>query len=371
MEAAAGASLSLRELNRATLARQGLLTREPWGVVEAVGRLGGMQAQEPKHPWVGLWTRLADFDLEAGRAALHDRSLVRGTLMRATLHLARAEDYVALRGPLAPALDAPRVLGERARGLDPDAVLGAARELLGEAPRTFTALRAELQTRFPDVDERALGFTVRMGLPLVMVPTGDRWGYPADAAFALAEAWLGVAVDQPGSPADVVRRHLAAFGPATAADVQAWSGLKALRPVLAELRGELEVLRGPDGRELLDLPEAPRPLAETPAPARLLPEFDSLVLAHKDRTRIVPEAHRGRVVTRNLRVRATFLWGGWVAGTWDVERRRSRAVLRLRAFEELPPGAFEALEAEAQSLLGFLEPDADERRVEPGERVGG
>ncbi|MFD0855777.1 DNA glycosylase AlkZ-like family protein, partial [Actinomadura adrarensis] len=185
-------TLSLRALNRATLARQMLLARAETAPTETVERLGGLQAQEPKPPFLGLWTRLRDFQPQMLTAALRERTLVRATMMRGTLHLMTAQDYLAFRTALQPVLDAGlKVLGTRAKGLDKDKVLPVARALLHESPRTFTQVRSLLQEEFPDVNERALGFAVRMCLPLVMVPTDDRWGFPRNSEFTLAEDWLG------------------------------------------------------------------------------------------------------------------------------------------------------------------------------------
>ena len=356
---AAPETLTLRRLNRATLARQMLLERSEVGAVEAVERLGGLQAQEPRPPFIGLWSRVAGFRREDLVRAVHARELVRATLMRATLHLVSARDYAALRAALQPVMaQAVRVLGDRGEGLELEAVLPVARELVAARPRTFAALRAALSEAFPDVDDRALGYTVRTHLPLVMVPTEDRWAFPANADFALAEDWIGARLSPEPSPAELVRRHLAAFGPATAADVQAWSGLKGMKAVLEGLRGELAVFRDERGRALLDLPDAPRPDEEVPAPARFLPEFDSLLLAHADRARLVADEDRAGLVTKNLRVRATFLWDGRVAGTWTAERARDTATLRLAPFAPLPDAAGSALIQEGEALLRFLEEDA-------------
>jgi hypothetical protein len=360
--------LTLRELNRATLARQGLLAREPLGAAEAVVRFGCLQAQDPKPPFVGLWSRVERFAREDLHVALHARDVVRGTAMRGTLHLVGAKDYGPFRAALQPVLTAGlRALGDRAEGLDADAVLPVARGLLAQRPRGFKELRADLEERFPGVNDRALGFTVRMRLPLVMVPSEHPWGFPATADFALADAWLGTELPDDPGPHALIRRCLAAFGPCTVADVQAWTGLSGLAPAVDELRDELVVLADERGRELLDLPGAPRPDAGVPAPARLLPEFDSLVLAHADRTRVLPDEHKGRVVTKNLRVRATFLWDGMVAGTWAITRSRGTATLRLEPFARLPRGAPKALTAEAEALLAFAEPDAKAHAVDLGE----
>ncbi|MBG0832872.1 winged helix DNA-binding domain-containing protein [Planomonospora sp. ID67723] len=364
-------TLTVRRLNRATLARQMLLAREKTDVVTAVERLGGMQAQEPRHPFTGLWTRVDGFRREDLHRALHGRSVARAMMMRATLHLVSAADYARFRPALDPVLAAALSgRGELAAGLDLDRLLPAAREILAEGPRDFTALRALLQERFPEANDRALGYAVRTRLPLVMVPTGDRWAFPPKADFALAESWL--AEDSravaPGEPVEeLVLRYLAAYGPATAADAQTWSGIKGLRAVLDRLRPRLAAFRDEKGRELFDLPGAPRPEEDEPAPARFLPDFDNLVLAHADRTRLMAEEHRGRVTTKNLRVRATFLWDGSVRGTWQAELKRRTAVLHLAAFEPLPEKAVSELAEEGRALLRFLEPDATAFDVRVGD----
>jgi hypothetical protein len=357
-------TLTLRALNRATLSRQMLLERAAVPVAEAVGRLCGLQAQEPKPPFLGLWTRLTGFESADLLNAVRDRSVVRATMMRGTLHLMTAEDYLALRASIQPVLDGGlKVLGNRAQGLDLDKVLPAARVLLDEKPRTFNEIRALLQERFPEVNDRALGFAVRMCLPLVMVPTDDRWGFPRTSEFTLAESWLGKAPAAASSPDALVLRYLAAFGPATAADAQEWSGLPKLGEVLDRLRPRLRVFADDKGRELFDLPDAPRPDEDTPAPARFLPEFDNLVLAHADRTRIIAAEHRPSLTTKNLRVRATFLWDGFAAGLWETERKRKVATLRLLPFNKLPKRAVTALTAEGERLLHFAEPEATTHQV--------
>jgi hypothetical protein len=357
--------LTARECNRATLARQMLLAREAVAVPAAVERLAGMQAQEPKHPFIGLWTRVDGFEAAMLRGALSSRDVVRATLMRSTLHLFSAADYVALRMSLQPPMSvALRVLGARAEGLEPEQVLPAARELLAGRPQTFDAIRAGLQERFPEVNDRALGYATRTLLPLVMVPgTGDeRWSFPRVGEFALAEELLGRDLD-PSAPETLVKRYLAAFGPASAADVQTWSGVGGLKKVLDGMREELELFVDERGRELFDLSDGPRPGADVPAPIRFLPEFDNLVLAHDDRTRLIADEHRPRVTTKNLRVRATFLVDGVVAGTWTIAVKRGLATLTLEPFARLATRAVKELRAEGEALLGFAEPDAKGHEV--------
>jgi hypothetical protein len=352
--------LTRRRLNRATLARQMLLQREPGSALEAVERLCGMQAQEPRPPFPGLWTRLQGFHREDLHRALHDRTIVRGTLMRGTLHLMSAADYVAHRITLQTMLTRSLVLlGPRAEGLQAEEVLPVARALLGEHPRTFGELRQALVEAFPGINDRALGFTVRMSLPLVMIPTEDRWGFPADARFGLAESWLGTPISPETNPEALILRYLAAFGPATASDVQQWSGLQGLKPVLESMRPRLVLFHDERGRTLFDLPNAPRPAEETPAPPRFLPEFDNLVLSHTDRTRVLADEHRHFILgAKNGRIPATFLVDGFVAGTWRVERRKQTATLAITPFDPLPKRSATALSEVGEALLRFLNDDA-------------
>jgi hypothetical protein len=360
-------TLTATQLNRATLARQLLLAREEKiGAAEAVQRVAGLQAQEPKHPYLGLWTRVAGFETEQLRTALLAREIVRATLMRSTLHLMTAADYAALRMSLQPPMSvAKRVLGARSEGLDVERVLPAARRLLAGNPLGFDAIRAALQEQFPDVNDRALGYAVRTLLPLVMVPAEEeRWGFARVADFALAEEWLGGTIAADADPAALVRRYLGAFGPASAADVQSWSGAGGMKTVLQGMRDELEVFTDERGRELFDLPDAPRPDAGTPAPPRYLPEFDNLVLAHDDRSRVIADEHRPLVTTKNLRVRATFLVDGIVSGTWTIEVKRRVATLRLAPFGRIVKRALEPLREEGEALVRFAEPDAAGHAVE-------
>ena len=362
-------TLTRAQLGRATLARQMLLERTSGvGVADAVSGLAGMQAQEPKHPFVGLWTRVGDFEEEALRGALLDRSLVRATLMRSTLHVFSAADYVALRMALQPPPSvALRVLGARAEGLDVARVVPAARELLTGTALTFDEIRAELVQRFPDVNDRALGYAVRTMLPLVMVPAADaRWGFDRVARFALAREWLSSSlVEVRDALPALARRYLGAFGPASAKDFASWSGVAGTRAVLDGMRDELEVFTDEGGRrELFDLPDAPRPGADVEPPPRLLPEFDNLVLAWDDRSRVIADEHRPLVTTKNLRVRATFLVDGVVAGAWTIAVKRRVATLTLAPFTgTVPKGALTGLRAEAERVLRLTEPDVKDHAV--------
>lgn len=359
-------TLSIRQLNRATLARQMLLSREPVAATAAVERLAGLQAQLARPPFVGLWTRVEGFRRSDLIEALRRREIIRATAMRGTLHLMSAADYLALRGALQPMLTKgmQAILRERAQDLGIDALQIEARAFFGGKPATFDALRNHMKAKNPDADERAMAYAIRMHLPLVQVPTDDAWGFPAAADFALADDWLGKTVATEEAPAHtLVRRYLAAFGPATSRDAQVWSGLQSLRATFEELRPELVTFRDERKRELFDLPDAPRPDEDTPAPVRFLPEFDNLVLAHDDRTRVIADEHRPKVTLKNLQVRATFLVDGIAAGTWKVERKKKTATLVLEPFGNLPKKTLAELEREGQALLRFVEEDAHETGV--------
>jgi hypothetical protein len=352
--------LSLREINRATLARQHLLERQKVSVPKAVEQLAGMQAQEPKHPYIGLWTRLGRFKDDQLTSAVHDRKVVRATTMRGTLHLMSAADYLRFRMTLQPVLaGAMSVLGDRGEGLEPDTVVAAARKVLAKGPLTFGEIRAALSEQFPDLNERALGYTTRMLVPLVMVPDDSRWGYPTNAPFTLADDWLDKTPAPRAVPEKLALRYLAAFGPATPADFQTWSGLPKPKPIFDRLK--LETFKGPDGKELFDLPDAPRPGADAEAPVRFLPEFDNLLLSHAKRDRLVADQHKPAVFTKNLRVRSTYLVDGTVAGLWTAATKRGTATLTLTPFGKLSKRA--DIEREGTDLLQFLEPEAKAYQV--------
>lgn len=346
-----------RELGRATLARQGLLERAATTPTAMIEQVLGLQAQEPKPPFIGLWSRIEDFQADDLRAALGDGDIVRATLMRATLHVWSADDYRTLRSALQPALDDAMagILKARGEGVVVDDTLAAARKLLARGKKlTFNEIRDALREQFPDVDHRALGYVTRTGLPLAMVPTGDPWGYPRDSQFQIVSK-----VDKAAATEGLVRRYLGAFGPATPQDMQVWSGLKGLKAVFTGLEDELEVLDG----GLYDLPGAPRPSADTPAPVRFLPAFDNMLLAHKDRTRVIDEEHRPKVVTKNLRIHPVFLVDGRAAGMWSVKATKKKATLTLEPFGKLAKKVQKELGEEGERLLRFAEPDVSEIHV--------
>ncbi|HYD51022.1 MAG TPA: winged helix DNA-binding domain-containing protein [Gemmatimonadaceae bacterium] len=362
-------AVSTRSLNRALLARQLLLARAMVPLEEALGGLLALQAQLARPPFIALWSRLAGFQRETLLAAARERRVVRATMMRGTIHLLRADDYATLRPLLQPSFDAGArsLLKDWYGAADPAAVEREARTFF-ESPATFDAYRKHVLALRPGDNERAPAYHARMRLPLVQVPNGSPWGWPSSAEFVSAERWLGRAVaTEGGDAAALVRRYLAAFGPTTVADAQCWTGLGGLRATVDAMRDELVVLRDERGRELFDLPEAPRPPEDVPAPVRFLPEFDNAILGHDDRSRIVDEEHRPRLVTKNLQVPATVLVDGRVWGSWRVTATRTRATLAVAPFGKPPTKRLRAeLEREGEALLEFSEPESRTREVRWG-----
>src|SRR5215210_3943030 len=277
--------LGPRELNRALLERQMLLRRRGLPALDAVERLVGMQAQVPRDPYVALWSRLDPFRPESLSEAIADRRAVRMTLLRGTLHLVTTRDALALRPLFQPVVE--RMLYAQAAfrgavdGIDLDELAGLFRELLEETPRARADLARAAAERWPDRDASTLSLAMYV-LPTVQVTPRGLWGKTGRATFTTVDRWLGRPPEAPSPPGELVLRYLAAFGPATPADVQTWSGLTAMREVLEDLRPGLRTFRDDHGRELFDVPRAPLPDPGTPAPVRFLPEYDNVLLAHAD-----------------------------------------------------------------------------------------
>ncbi|TYB52193.1 winged helix DNA-binding domain-containing protein [Nonomuraea sp. PA05] len=347
--------ISRRALNRATLERQHLLRRTDRTVIEVVEQLGGLQAQTPHTWYTGLWSRIAGFDPAAAGELLLSRELVRIALQRSTIHLVSARDCLAMRPLLQPVTErgTRTTFGKRLAGVDLDELAAAGRALLEEHPMTFADLGRALAERWPDTDPHALGQGVRCFVPLVQVPPRGVWGRSGPVAHTSAESWIGYEVP-PMTPAELVRRYLAAFGPASAQDAQTWSGLTRLGEVF-ESMGLLR-FRDENGRILYDLPDAPRPGEDVPAPVRLMYDFDNLFLSYADRSRAISDtgaaALQGFMGT-NV-VPRVILVDGFTAGDWTVTRAKGVSTLNLHQWE--PIKAMEEAEEEGRRLLEFLAP---------------
>jgi hypothetical protein len=356
--------LSRRALNRATLARQLLLRRSDMPPLDAVEHLVGLQAQIPLNPYTALWSRLEGFRPDSLVELLVDRRVVRVVVMRATIHLVSADDCLLLRPLMQPVLDAE--LGRHPeyapalRGVDLDPVLAFARRVLAERPRTGTELRAVLEERFPEYDGAALAYACRCLLALVQVPPRGLWGRTGQVTSTTAEAWLERPLADEPSIDDVVLRYLEAFGPATVADVATWSRLTRFRAVLERLRPRLQTFRDEHGRELFDLPNAPRPDPDTSAPPRFLPEYDNVLLSHADRGRFVSEEHRGRLSAVAAPIHGAVLHDGFVCGLWRLDRDgdTGSATLVVNHVERLTKRGTAALAAEGRRFLRFVAADA-------------
>jgi hypothetical protein len=352
--------LTVRALNRATLERQSLLRRSVTTVPEMLERLVGMQAQTPHTAYVGLWTRIEGFRPEEVSERLLDRSVVRLALMRGTIHLVTAGDAWGLRALIQPVLDRARrgQFGKRLVGVDIASVVEMGRAFVDEGPRTFRALGDHLLTRWPEHDRMALEQSVRAGVPLIQVPPRGLWGRSGAVAHTSIEAWLGAPPAEPLTLDRMVIRYLGAFGPASVMDVQAWSGLTRLADVVERLRPGLETFRDERGRELFDLPDAPRPDPDTPAPPRFLYDFENLLLSYADRRRAIPPGFERDPEARTQGSLSTFTVDGFVRGTWRFDRARDVATLVVTPAGAISKGDATALAEEGESLARFLAHDA-------------
>lgn len=348
--------LTTRELNRALLVRQLLLRRSRLGVSQAIERVGALQAQWPPSPYVALWSRIEDFKREKLVRAIERRQVVKATLMRTTLHHVTARDYLEYAGELFRRRIATveQQLANYPDNADVDALVRDLVRHASERPRSRPELLELLGQPKLTVDERRPWLvwhllSVKGGL--VHAPESSAWRLnTAGVRFVPANVWLGrEAGDGESALVHLVRRYLDAFGPASRADAAQWTGLPvgALEPAFARLA--LRRFRDEAGRELYDLPRAPLPRASTEAPPRFLPMWDSTLLAHSDRSRILPEIYRKVVIRRNGDVQRTFLVDGFVAGTWKVEHGR----VELDPFDSLPAGIRQTLEAEGAALARF------------------
>ena len=363
-----GSTLSNRQLNRSLLARQLLLDRRQRSAASVIEHLVGMQSQVPKDPFIGLWTRIDGFDHAELDHLMLNRQVVRIVAMRGTIHLLTARDACLLR-PMMQAMLERFVTSNASHGpnlaaLDLDAISEAGRQLVDQQPSTARQIGVHLATRWPDRDPSSLAFAVRSFLPLVQVTPRGLWGKSQQPTLITIEAWLGRPIERYRDPGEGILRYLAAFGPATIADIQGWSSLNGLGEHVERLRPRLVTYRDERNRELFDVPDGPFPDPETPAPIRFLPGFENALLAHVDRTRIVSDEHRKLMWKVNGLIDPSILIDGYVAGTWKLTKAKGEARLDITPFDApLPPDTRSDLEAEGQKLLGFLAADTERHDV--------
>jgi hypothetical protein len=339
-------TLTRRELNRALLARQLLLERGRMPLPEALERIAGLQAQYAPAMYIGLWSRLEGFEREALTEALEQRTVVQATLMRSTIHLVSPADF----WPFALAIRAARRTswGRGHKELTAPAMAGAARTLRRWLDGKKILSRREIEELVGKDRARGVG----LWLDMVRVPPSGTWERRRADLYAAAEHWLGPPdVDVAEATEHLVRRYLAAFGPASRKDVASFTGIApaTLAPVITRL--ELRAFRSEDGDELLDVPGGPLPDADTAAPPRFLPTWDANLLVHARRTGVLPEEHRAKIFnTKNPHSFPTFLVDGAVAGTWKHERGR----IALEPFGRLDAASRRALREEGDRLAALF-----------------
>ncbi len=359
--------LSLRELNRTLLVRQMLAQRAAMTPLELVRHLVAVQGQEPNWPYVGLWSRLADFRHDDLAALLRERKLVRSTMIRRTVHLADADDFRWLRPTVHPivhaALQAPYYRDE-IEGIDLAELAVAGRELLSGQILSRTELGRLLAERFPDRHARRLAEAAELLVPMAHSPVTGAWGKwrNRSVTVALADEWIGVPMETEPHAQTLILRYLAAFGPATVADMQAWAGVTKLAEVVDEMRSSLRVFTDDQHRVLFDLPDAPLADPGLPMPVRFLPAFDNALLGHKDRRRIISEEDRQRIAKEASLGVPMYLVDGFVHGRWALED----STIRVTPWHPLSAADESALRAEAERLLGFVASGQDGKIIIEG-----
>ena len=359
-----GAVLDRRTLNRTLLARQFLLERVDASPLDVVRQLVAMQSQVPLDPYVGLWSRLDEFDPDAFGESLLERRAVRMTLLRVTLHLVTSEDALRLRPLLQPMLErafASSAFARELDGLDLAPVLVRATELLERRALTTAQLGVELGEEWPGYDTNALAYAVRHLLPVVQITPRGVWGRSLQATMTTLGAWL----DDPPAPSstveELVSAYLRAFGPATAADIRAWSWLPDVRSTLDRLGSRLRMYRDERGRVLFDVEDGLFADPATPAPVRFLPQYDNVFLSYADRSRIMD----GVTWDHTFMHRGVFLADGFIAGAWKLTRTKREASLVVDVRARVRPALRREVLGEAEALLAFLAPDATVRRLAP------
>lgn len=360
-------TLSQRALNRATLARQLLLERSTISAVEAVEHLVGLQAQAPFSPYYQLWSRLAGFRPDDLAKPILDRDVVRIVVMRGTIHLLSASDALRIRPLVQPImdrdLDTNPTWSPGMKGLDRAEFASFARTVLRDDPLTMAEMSPVFAEQFPGFDPKSLAHAARGLLPLVQVPPRAVWGRSGQTRLTPLESWVERQLEPSPSIADLAWRYFAAFGPASVADLQTWVGLTKLKEVVDDLRPRLHVFCDEDGKELFDVPDGPRPDPDVRAPVRFLPDFDNLIRSHANRRRVIDDASRKRLNTRNGVTPHSILVDGHVAGMWRVSEEDGVATLRVEELRPLSDVEHADVAAEGKRLLEFAHADAEEHRV--------
>lgn len=368
-------ALSLRQLNRAALQRQGLVSRASGSVAEVIGALAGLQAQHANSPYVALWSRRLGQEIRHLEEGIESRAVVKATLMRATLHLVAADDFHAYDVATAQSRTGVWASTAGKAGVDLGALNDALLSFCSQ-PRTVAEMEGQLSEMLPDDLFEHVPAGVRnpafrlasAGGGLVHVPPSGLWRSHDRPSYVAAAVWLGQppALDPDTALAVAVERYLGAYGPASEQDIVKWTGerrVTRVRAALATLTDEIVANRDYESRTLYDLAEQPIPESDLHAPARFLSRWDSLLIGYQDRARILPPEYREAVIKKNGDFLPTFLVDGFVAGLWSVVVEDTGAVLTLTPFESVPRRARVELEEEAEALVRYI------RRDVPGHQV--
>jgi hypothetical protein len=363
VRASSGAPLlTRRALNRTLLGRQLLLERVERPAEGVIEHLVGMQAQEPLDPYVGLWSRIEGFDPQELSTLIEERRAVRGSTLRTTLHLMTARDFLTLRPVLQDVLERAWRGSPFAKdlvGVDLEELVAAGRALVEAEPLTTAQLAGALASRWPDRKPNSLAYASRFLLPIVQVPPRGLWGKKAGPRATMAQVWLGEPLGTDTEPDEAVLRYLAAFGPATVADIRIWSWLTGLREVVERLRPRLRTYRDEAGRELFDVEDGLIVDPDVPAPIRFLPQYDNVFLSHDDRSRILVE----RMTIPDLVWRGGVLVDGFVSGAWRIRREKGRATMTIELVTPVTGARLVELEQEATRLFAFVAADVETREV--------